>query len=165
MTTVSTIVTADSKKDGGIGHVRLEWPVTIRWNERSRSFGIGGHVGVEYAHATRKLSKNLTFQFKNREYQLTGQDKGYRLRGAQVTVCEAFDDTVTVLYKGQTLSHRVLSEGEPPIPLDDEKSLQQTVDNAKTRQQAAPKRKPDPDHPWRRSPVGKAALDPPSPAT
>ena len=49
MTTVSTIVTADSKKDGGIGHVRLEWPVTIRWNERSRSFGIGGHVGVEYA--------------------------------------------------------------------------------------------------------------------
>ena len=67
-------------------------------------------------HATRKLSKNLTFQFKNREYQLTGQDKGYRLRGAQVTVCEAFDDTVTVLYKGQTLSHRVLSEGEPPFP-------------------------------------------------
>ncbi len=63
-------------------------------------------------HATRKLSKNLTFQFKNREYQLTGQDKGYRLRGAQVTVCEALDDTVTVLYKGQTLSHRVLSEGE-----------------------------------------------------
>ena len=51
MTTVSTIVTADSKKDGGIGHVRLEWPVTIRWNERSRSFGIGGHVGVEYAAA------------------------------------------------------------------------------------------------------------------
>jgi len=49
VTTVSTIVTADSKKDGGIGHVRLEWPVTIRWNERSRSFGIGGHVGVEYA--------------------------------------------------------------------------------------------------------------------
>jgi len=49
VTTVSTIVTADSKKNGGIGHVRLEWPVTIRWNERSRSFGIGGHVGVEYA--------------------------------------------------------------------------------------------------------------------
>ena len=51
MTTVSTIVTADSKKDGGIGHVRLEWPVTIRWNERSHSFGIGGHVGVEYAES------------------------------------------------------------------------------------------------------------------
>ena len=58
MTTVSTIVTADSKKDGGIGHVRLEWPVTIRWNERSRSFGIGGHVGVEYAKAMECLVKD-----------------------------------------------------------------------------------------------------------
>ena len=55
MTTVSTIVTADSKKDGGIGHVRLEWPVTIRWNERSRSFGIGGHVGVEYARGLQRI--------------------------------------------------------------------------------------------------------------
>jgi hypothetical protein len=116
-------------------------------------------------HATRKLSKNLTFQFKNREYQLTGQGKGYRLRGAQVTLCEAFDGTVTVLHKGRSLAYRVLSEGEPPIPLDDEKSLHQTVDNAKARQQAAPTRKPAPDHPWRRSPVGKAALDSPSPAT
>ena len=61
MTTVSTIVTADSKKDGGIGHVRLEWPVTIRWNERSRSFGIGGHVGVEYAEAERVLLDQRLF--------------------------------------------------------------------------------------------------------
>ncbi len=35
---------------------------------------------------TRKLSKNLTFQYLNREYQITGQGKGYRLRGASVTV-------------------------------------------------------------------------------
>ena len=51
-------------------------------------------------HTQRKLSKNLTFRYKNREYQLTGQGKGYRLRGAQVTVCEAFDGSVTLLYKG-----------------------------------------------------------------
>ncbi|RME36291.1 MAG: ISNCY family transposase [Deltaproteobacteria bacterium] len=114
-------------------------------------------------HATRKLSKNLTFQFKNREYQLTGQGKGYRLRGARVTVCEAFDGTVTVLYKGQSLAYRVLNEGEPPIALDDEKSLQQTVDRAKARQQAFPTRKPAPDHPWRRSPIGKAKFASPSP--
>jgi len=114
-------------------------------------------------HATRKLSKNLTFQFKNREYPLTGQGKGYRLRGAQVTLCEACDGAVTVLHKGRSLTYRVLSEGEPPIPLDDEKSLQQTVDNAKARQQTAPTRKPPPDHPWRRSPVGKAMLRSSSP--
>ena len=62
MTTVSTIVTADSKKDGGIGHVRLEWPVTIRWNERSRSFGIGGHVGVEYAEIGQAACRTIDRQ-------------------------------------------------------------------------------------------------------
>ena len=30
-------------------------------------------------HHTRKLSKNLAFQFKNREYQLQRQGQGYRL--------------------------------------------------------------------------------------
>ncbi len=58
-------------------------------------------------HHTRTLSKNLTFQFKNREYQLQGQDKGYRLRGARVTLCEAFDGTVTVLHAGHTLDYPV----------------------------------------------------------
>lgn len=114
-------------------------------------------------HQSRKLSKNLTLQHKNREYQLTGQGKGYRLRGAQVTVCEAFDGTVTLLHKGHSLTYHVLSEGEPPIPLEDEKSLHQTVDDAKARQQAEPTRKPAPDHPWRHSPIGRAAHSPPSP--
>ena len=48
-------------------------------------------------HETRKLSKNLTFQYLNREYQLTGQGKGYRLRGASVTVCDAFGGEASVL--------------------------------------------------------------------
>ena len=33
-------------------------------------------------HHVRKLTKNLTFQFERREHQLTGEGKGYRLRGA-----------------------------------------------------------------------------------
>ena len=69
MTTVSTIVTADSKKDGGIGHVRLEWPVTIRWNERSRSFGIGGHVGVEYARLAQWLA-DARYQHRRHGYRI-----------------------------------------------------------------------------------------------
>ena len=101
-------------------------------------------------HHSRTLSKNLTFQFKNREYQLQGQGKGYRLRGARVTLCEAFDGTVTVLHAGHTLDYRILATGEPPIPLDDEKSLHHSVDQAKARQQAKPKYKPPVDHPWRR---------------
>lgn len=111
-------------------------------------------------HHTRTLSKNLSFQLKNREYQLTGQGHGHRLRGAKVTVCEDFDGNVTVLYQGQPLAYRILQEGEPPIPLDDEKSLHQRVDEAKARQQVSPSRKPAPDHPWRRSPIGRAAHSP-----
>ena len=68
-------------------------------------------------HTQRKLSKNLTFRYKNREYQLTGQGKGYRLRGAQVTICEAFDGSVTLLYRRRALPYRILGKGEPPIPL------------------------------------------------
>ena len=100
-------------------------------------------------HAQRKLSKNLTFQYKNQEYQLTGQGKGYRLRDAQVTVCEAFDGSVTLLYKGG-LPYRILGEGEPPIPLDDEKSIHATVEQAKTNQLNRQAHKPAPDHPWKR---------------
>ena len=113
-------------------------------------------------HDKRTLSKNLTFQYKNREYQLTGRGKGYRLRGSQVTVCEAFNGTVTVLCKGHSLAYRILQKGQPAIPLDDEKTVHQRVEAARKKQHIAPKRKPAPDHPWRHSPIGKAAQDPPA---
>lgn len=100
-------------------------------------------------HHTRKLSKNLCLQFKNREYQLQGQGKGYRLRGATLTVCEAFNGTITLLHKGHIMPYRLLAEGEPPVPLDDEKSVHHSVDQAKARQTAKPNYKPAPDHPWR----------------
>lgn len=100
-------------------------------------------------HHRRKLSKNLTFQFKNREYQLQGQGQGYRLRGASLTLCEAFDGKVTLLHQGRSLPYRVLAESEPPSPLDDEKSLHQSVEQAKAKQQTRPEHKPAPDHPWR----------------
>lgn len=115
-------------------------------------------------HHTRTLSKNLTIQFHSREYQLTGQGRGYRLRGARITVCAAFDGTVTLLHQGRRLAYQILREGEPPVPLDDEKSLHQTVDAAQVRQQATPSFKPAPDHIWRHSPIGKAAhTTPPTP--
>jgi len=37
-------------------------------------------------HHTRILSKNLTCQFKRRQYQLQGYGQGYRLRGTRVTL-------------------------------------------------------------------------------
>lgn len=98
----------------------------------------------------RKLSKNLTFRFENREYQLTGYGKGYTLRGKTITVCAGFDGCVNILCEGKPLTWQLLAEGERPIPLDDEKSIHQTVAQAKLRQQHRPAYKPKPDHPWKR---------------
>ena len=100
--------------------------------------------------ATRKLSKNLTFKFERREYQLVGEGKGRRLRGAAVTVCKGFDGAASVLLKGRKLAHRVLAEGEAAVPVADEKDVRERVDAAKAEQAARPDWKPAPDHPWRR---------------
>ena len=100
--------------------------------------------------ATRKLSKNLTFQFERRECQLVGEGKGRRLRGAAVTVCKGFDGAVAVLLDGRRLAFRVLAEGEAAVAVEDEKGVRDRVDAAKAEQAARPDWKPAPDHPWRR---------------
>src|SRR5690554_1254847 len=100
-------------------------------------------------HHTRKLSKNLTCQFQNREYQITGQGKGYRLRKSFVTLCESFDGTITILSKGKALSYRLLEQGEAPIPIEDKKSVHGRIDQIKKQQTARTAYKPPPDHPWR----------------
>ncbi len=73
------------------------------------------------------------------------------MRKACVTVCEAFNGAVTILYHGQVLRWRLFAEGEPPISLDDEKSVYHTVEQAKKTQQRRPRNKPAPDHPWNKA--------------
>ena len=101
-------------------------------------------------HHTRKLTKNLTMRFECREYQVTGRGKGYRLRGAAVTVCKAYDGSVTVLREGHELPVRLLAEGAEAVPVEDEKTVRGRVDQAKSEQQSRPAYKPASDHPWRR---------------
>ncbi len=114
-------------------------------------------------HHTRTLSKNLTLQFCNREYQIQHAGKGYRLRGAKVTVCEHASGQVTLLHQGRSLAYRLLAQGEPPAPLDDEKSVHQSVEQAKAAQQQRPAYKPPADHPWRRIPISPNPLISPIP--
>ena len=78
-------------------------------------------------HHGRKLTKNLTIRFECREYQVTGRGKGYRLRGAAVTVCKAFDGSVTVLRDGRELAVRLLAEGEEAVAVQDEKTVRRRV--------------------------------------
>lgn len=102
-------------------------------------------------HHTRKLSKNLSCQFRHREYPITGQGKGYRLRGTLVTLCEHFDGSMSLLSQRRPLTFRLLEEGEPPIPIDNEKSVHARIDQFKHQQTSRPAYKPPPDHPWKRA--------------
>lgn len=103
-------------------------------------------------HHTRKLSKNLSCQFQNTEYQLQGYGNGYRLRGAQVTLCQSFTGDVTILYQGKVLTYQRFSQGRRPTPIDDEKTVGARVDQIKQQQQQQkPQWKPAVDHPWKRA--------------
>ena len=102
-------------------------------------------------HHARKLTKNLTIRFECREYQVTGRGRGYRLRGAAVTVCKGFDGSVRVLHDGRELAVRLLGEGEEAVAVEDEKTVRRRVEVAKAEQQSRPANKPAPDHPWRRA--------------
>jgi transposase len=101
-------------------------------------------------HHHRTLSKNLTLQCHNRLYQIQGQGRGYRLRHSQVTVCEAFDGTVTLLHQGKPLDYVCWCRGEAP-PLADDKEVNAAVEQAQKKQQQRRPWKPAPDHPWRRT--------------
>jgi len=100
--------------------------------------------------AFRKLSKDLTFQFKNKEYQLTGYGKGYRLRQAIVQVCKSFGGEVTAFYQGQNLAFRVFEPDQEPQPIADAKTIHGLVDEARNKQKIRENWKSPSHHPWRR---------------
>ncbi len=92
-------------------------------------------------HHVRKLTKDLTIRFRNREYRVTRRGKEYRLRGAAVTVCQTFDGSVTVLRDGRALPTRLLGEGEAAT-VEDEKTVVRRVDRIKAEQRSRPTYKP-----------------------
>ena len=98
----------------------------------------------------RLISKTLSVQFQNRTYQLQGPGLGSRLRGALLTVCEAFDGSIELVYKGRALPYRLLTEGPAPIPVETEKTLALRLATIQQAQRRRPRYKPAPDHPWRR---------------
>lgn len=100
-------------------------------------------------HNTRTISKNLTIQYQNTIYQIHAKDRTRRLRFAKVTVCEAFDGTVTLLFHDKSLEYSIYKKAQRQTPLEDEKTINQRVDKAMAAQAKQPNRKPAPDHPWR----------------
>ena len=102
-------------------------------------------------HTKRTLSKNLTCQYNNVQYQIQTKTKGYRLRKSTITVVESFNGTVTLLHKGKSLDYRTYQADEQPAIITDEKGINVVVDQVKRQQLAKPQYKPSPDHPWKMS--------------
>jgi len=102
-------------------------------------------------HHKRKLSKNLALQYNNTIYQVNIKGIGCAMRGTTITVCEAFDGSVTLLYKGQMLQYSTFKHGEKVSEPVSEKDINQAVDQALKKQSQRTNYKPKPDHPWRKS--------------
>ncbi len=102
--------------------------------------------------AFRILSKNLTFQYANTIYQIVPNKSSIALRRAKVSIREAQDGSIEVLYKGQALEFLAYKEQEKQWEEADSKTLNHMVDEL-----AYPKSryKPPYHHPWKRSPGRK----------
>lgn len=93
-------------------------------------------------HTTRKLDKNLAFQYKNKTYQLSTRMK-HRMQYQQVKIIEHWNGPIQVQYRGQDLEYTIFEEQvdlRPPIV--DSKQLATRWKNKKPW-------KPSKRHPWR----------------
>lgn len=105
-------------------------------------------------HTQRKVSKSLEVHYHNKVLQI---DKHrHRIKGAQVTICESFNSTITLLHQGQEVPFQLFDAGDAPQrPPQDEKTINPVVDQVIAQQKARPRYKPALDHPWRQAAVTK----------
>ena len=100
-------------------------------------------------HTKRKLSKNLELSYKNEIFQIQCATPGYGMRHATVSVCEARDKTIRLIYKEQTLDYLRYKKNQRPVEIVDAKSLNKVVDKLVKKEQTQSSNKPDSKHPWR----------------
>ncbi len=97
-----------------------------------RAPGDGAGVRRPGPHHVRTLTRSLTFKFRNGEYGIQGE--------------------------GRELEARLLAAGPPPVPLDDDKSANRTVEEAWRKQRAGRASKPAQDHAWNAMARGAARV-------
>jgi len=93
----------------------------------------------------RRLSKNLTFQYKNKIYQIQTQRPTYTLRKAIVTILENEKEEVLVEYKKQNLSYTIYEERPYQAEVIDSKQINEKVNQLIS----TTKYKPLRSHPWK----------------
>lgn len=100
---------------------------------------------------TRILSKNLTFQYYKRIYQIHVDRPNYALRNATVTVLENANNEIIVLYKNQPINFDVYIQQQKQAEVIPSKSIDDALRNV------SKSHKPAPDHPWRSFNLNKNA--------
>jgi len=93
----------------------------------------------------RGVQKNVTIQYKNRIFAINVPGKGYRLRQAKVTVCEAESGEITLLHNGQSLSYTVYDKKQHYSESVSAKELETRVPVVKHHVT----HKPSANHPWK----------------
>lgn len=97
----------------------------------------------------RFLSKTLSCQYKNKLYQVNTKKSAYLLGNVKVTVLEAKDGSVSLIYKGKILDYSIIKKQPKTIDAD-HKEINPIVDKIKAKHIHL---KPAPNHPWRRLPI------------
>jgi transposase len=92
----------------------------------------------------RTLSKNLTFQYYKRIYQIHIDRPTYALRNATVTVLEKPNHEIIVLYKNQPIHYDIFILQQKQAEVVPSKSIDHALLNA------SKAHTPAPDHPWRK---------------
>ncbi len=91
----------------------------------------------------RRLSKNLTLQYKNVIYQIITERESYAMRKAEVTILESKKGTVTIEYRGKVLTAVPYHQMQGRAEEVSSKEIATALENKKSRY------KPKPHHPWK----------------
>lgn len=94
-------------------------------------------------HSTRTVSKNLELSYHNKLYQIKVKGQGYSMRRAKVTVCEALNGDMTLIYKNKALVYNIIDKSNQTAPVVSSKAINAAIDSSIKRH------KPPADHPWR----------------
>ena len=123
-------------------------PLDSRDNHRKLSHSDRDLDLVFSKQHTRKLSKNLSCQYRNIQYLIKTKKPCYAMRGAAVTVCELLNGEIVLLYKGHELPYTIHQEHSPrPEPLNP-KTINPAVDALL--RSSGKGYKPKSTHPWKR---------------
>ena len=107
----------------------------------------------------RKINNDLTVRYKNKMYAINVPGKGYRLRQAEVIVCEAESGEITLLHKGQSLSYTVYDKNQQYKEAVSRKELESKLRAIKQNMyKHHSHHKPAANHPWKKQFVERCRL-------